>query len=774
MARAHLVVAVTAAVCLQIGLRSAPAVGQEKPAKVAQVAQEGYQAQVRLRFDASPDQRVHLFRAAVKRLESLGFKKDKGLEGEEFYGDTVSGVVPVTNARRLVEVKHVQTVLLTPAGQALPTEADKPVLTELTLAGLFSGTRQQDLFDKARTQLSAIGFREAVGYDHRAFTRVLGWFPAGRLNALLKGEVQIEASLAGAQATRALSPFRIITAIPEPEGTEPAKEPAAPAPVPREQAFREKISADLRGLIAGLGEDKQKQPLRVELVLRSQPDRDDPLGFLRQYVVVEGKLGPLVTGLIHPVELDALASLPEVSTVRLPQPARSQVLPPEGKAAALPLDFIEIRREFIEKGSLAELVRKQKPQRSAVVAADFRGYQTRIGKGLPAKTRLIDLTAERRPDLQPEATAAGEGLGAGVRLALALHEAAPAEELYLVRIAPEAAYQLEDLARAVAGRAWHTESIRRRELELARERVRLEEERVDLRIERRILSSNFGNDPDSEAARNEYLKRQQRFQQDLKAYQGRSDAYLDLMRSIRQLKGVGTVLVGLSWLDGHANLPGEPASLRALDQDLLAAANWLFAAPRLPGQEWTGLFQDKNNDGVMEFEADSSGSTQVKFLAWRPSPWASVEQPVLELPAGTVAQVTVQWREVHAPAWKQQDEEDSYRRPIVPLQLVVLRQRDPAGEKVPADVFDVVARSTELPDRLENTPRYAIYQSTLRFQVPNQPGRYAIRLEGRTPQSTLPADAPQLPGAEKWELHPKLRVEAIDPASRTRGQVIFR
>ncbi len=764
-----------------------------------------YQARVRLGIDASPDQRVHLFRQTVKRLQVLGFVKDKGLEGEELHGDTVTGRVPAATARRLADVPYVQTVLLVPAKLALPADAAKFVLTDLTLAGWFSGERQRELSDKARGQLAALGFLEAVGYDPRGFTRVLGWLPAGRLDALLKGEAKIEVSAAalpkaGRSATQVLSPFRIITVLPEPEGAEPAKEPAAqaaaPPPLAAEQAFREKVSADLRTLVAGLPEDKQKQPLRAEIVLRTAPapgdlgdlgDLGDRLGFLQRYMVVEGRLGGVVTGLIYPSDIDALAALPDVSTVRLPQPARPLVLPPaDGPgAAAPPIDFIEVRPQSSARGELAGLVRKQTPQRSAVVAADFRGFQAMVGKRLPARTQLIDLTAERHADLQPEPMPEGDGLGNGTRLALALQQALPSEELFLVRIAPEAAYQVEDVARAVAGRAWRTESIRRREQELARERARLEEERVDLRIERRILSNSFGNDPDSESARKEHLKRQQRFEQDEKAYNRKVDAYLGLTGQMRSLQGVGSVLVGLAWLDGQAQFvaqpPGEPRGLRALEPSLLARANWIFTAPRLQGQVWTGLFRDENNDAVMEFDVTDAGGAQKAFLAWRPYPWAgkdsaspsSSPSSSLELPAGAVVQVTLQWREVHAPEWKRADDEDSYRRPIVPLQVVVLRQRDPSGKTAPADLFEVAARSTDLPDRVENTPRYAIYQSTLRFQVPDRPGRYAIRLEGRKPLSTLPPDFARLPGGEKWELHPTLRLEIVDPATRARGRAIF-
>jgi hypothetical protein len=135
--------------------------------------------------------------------------------------------------------------------------------------------------------------------------------------------------------------------------------------------------------------------------------------------------------------------------------------------------------------------------------------------------------------------------------------------------------------------------------------------------------------------------------------------------------------------------------------------------------------------------------------------------------------LTLQWREVHHPAFKEGRPEDVYRTPIVPLQIVVLRQHDPYGKALPKDAFEVVERSTGLADRIENHSRYAVYQVTARFQVPEKPGRYAVRIEGRPPESTLPAGATRLPNAGQWELHPHLLVENVDPASRAKGRVGF-
>jgi hypothetical protein len=185
----------------------------------------------------------------------------------------------------------------------------------------------------------------------------------------------------------------------------------------------------------------------------------------------------------------------------------------------------------------------------------------------------------------------------------------------------------------------------------------------------------------------------------------------------------------------------------------------------------------------MEFTVDDSAGKRgdLNFLAWQPYRWGKETQGAelvyQELPARAWVQITIQWREVHSPEWSQDRDEDVYREPLVSPRIEVLRQRDPAGQVLPPEVFEVVARSTGLPDRVENHPRYAVYQTTLRFLVPDQPGRYAVRILGQAPESTLPAEAARLPRQEQWELQPRLGVELLDyeggPGLRGQGRVVL-
>jgi len=134
--------------------------------------------------------------------------------------------------------------------------------------------------------------------------------------------------------------------------------------------------------------------------------------------------------------------------------------------------------------------------------------------------------------------------------------------------------------------------------------------------------------------------------------------------------------------------------------------------------------------------------------------------------------ISVQWREPHDPNYWQQ-QKDPYLTPLANLRLLVLRQRDPSGTKLATDELEVVARSADMPLRISNEPDTAMYEQTLEFAVDN-PGRYALRLEGMVPRSIQPASLPSLPGnSVAWELRPRVFVNVIDEASRASGRAIF-
>jgi hypothetical protein len=743
-----------------------------------------YKARVFFRIDADRTQRHRQFEAMVQRLETTaGFKKDKGLEGEDFFGDTITGTVPGKAAERMNADPRVRTVLLIPEGYELPPEADKPVLVRLHLVNNFGTRRQREIAAKTRKLLTDAKFQEAVGYDHRGQQLLLGWLPAGQVDAILNQKVQIELAAPGqpngpdaAPAIVRINPVQRFEVLREPTGAEPPKEPGPETP------SHDKVSPDLRKHVAGLQGDEANKPIRLEVVLRHPPGAGDATwqdALTLAGLAVDGQLGPLVCGQAAGSAVDALAALAEVSTVRLPQPSRTPVMPSfDSSKPAVDAEFIAVRRSATVPGSLAKLIRRHEPLRVAIVASDFRGHEALIGKQLPKHTVLLDLTGERSPDI---ATAPDLGdpkeIGWGTRLAVLFQATAPADEMFLVRIDPTSPYAVAEVLRCVTGGRWSSEAIASRDTELRQEKTRLDEQKLDVRVQRQLTLNNFGDDKDSKEAREKYRQRQAEVDQLERAFKARVDRYQAFRRATERLKGLSNVLIGLHWSDGQPRLAGERQGLRFLDPALLESAAVIQAVPRTSGQTWSGLFRDVDGDGAMEFAAvdhDNAAKAALNFLAWQPHARQAGKDQVAELPAKAVIQTTLQWREIHSLAWKTKTGEDIYRKPLSPFRIVVLRQRDPQGKALPSDTFDVVARSSGLPDRIENDSRTAVYELTLRFQVGDQPGRYAIRIEGVQPDSTLPAEAAKVPGAERWELHPRLHVEVVDPASRAAGRVILR
>lgn len=648
-----------------------------------------------------------------------------------------------------------------------------------------------------RRQLQPLRFEGPPPVDERPGGTLTGRMPNWAIAQArrIEGVTKVIPDLNGAREQ--LASLRRIEVLRANAAERSAKDPEPPRPPPKEV---EKVSLDLLAYLANQPEAERQKPLALEVVLRSTPgdfDRgwQEALRAAPTHMTIDGRIGPLVTGFLTPAKepafldrVKALAASLEVSTVRLPQPARDLVLPPFGDKSPdrLPAKFVPLGQQSPQPAGLDKLVQRKNPQRVAVVAADFRGYEGFVGKRLPKKTTLLDFTAERNPDLTPAAPVAPEGVGSGTRLALALIEAAPAAELYLLGVDPAAPYQVQEIARAVSGEGWRSEALARRQAEIRLEQERLDYERVELRIERRIVLDNVRDDPDSRAAREAYFKRQKTFDEAEKALNQKTTRYLQLVERTGQIKDLSTVLLGLHWPDGHPSLPGDHGRFRLLDAKLLGSTAWIQAVPATEGQVWSALFRDEDADGVMEFRASETASgdrPDVNFLAWQPYSWLSPADagvPLVgpkiihqELPANAVVQITLQWREVHSVAWKQFTGEDPYRTPLAqPMRIVALRQRDPAGQRLPNDVFDVVEQSAGLADRVENYPRHAIYQVTTRFRV-TEPGRYAIRIEGQQPDSTLPPGAAKAPGSETFELHPKVSVEFVDPAHRPKGRVLF-
>src|SRR5207245_10997361 len=124
-------------------------------------------------------------------------------------------------------------------------------------------------------------------------------------------------------------------------------------------------------------------------------------------IVIEGRLGSVVTVVGSPKLATALSNLPIVSAIRLPVPA----MPSLRSAAIGGAD----NQAALKASGLARLHaqgKKGQGIRVAVIDSDFRGYEKLKGKGLPADTRYVDFTAERNTTILSDPFP-GDGQGIG-------------------------------------------------------------------------------------------------------------------------------------------------------------------------------------------------------------------------------------------------------------------------------------------------------------------------------------------------------------------------
>src|SRR5262249_27803797 len=162
------------------------------------------------------------------------------------------------------------------------------------------------------------------------------------------------------------------------------------------------------------------------------------------------------------------------------------------------------------------------------------------------------------------------------------------------------------------------------------------------------------------------------------------------------------VASNLVWDEGQP-VDGGSALSRYFDDRPFRAALWLQSSGDTRGQNWRGLLRDADGNGVLEFgpppakDRRDRWTNELNLLGWElPGSGTSPD-----LPAKTRIRISVQWREAHDPEFVRNGE-DLYRKPLAQFRLVVLRQRDPSGQKIAADEFDVVARSYGVPERLVN------------------------------------------------------------------------
>jgi hypothetical protein len=738
-----------------------------------------YEVQIRYQIYASRNERIAQFQDMVRYLESIGFHKRPAPDPEAELLDPnqtrMSGTIASGQVPQIFLDRRVKSLLLVPAGFKLPEDLQKPVKVQLQLAAGLPLDRQRLLADQVRDRLRLLGFREAIGYDHRGHTRLVGWIATGNLPILLKDLrwqptdwLTPEVPLADVPSPlRDRSPILITEVLAEPEGA-PSQAPEPPALRPDDNS--QKISPDLRQLFS---QEEAGKAIRMQVILTFIPEEFDE-NWRRELVqaspgiIIEGRLGSVVTVVGPPKLATALSASSMVSAIRLsPQPMsslRSATVPDADNQAAL--QFAGLSRYHAQG-------KKGQGVRVAVIDGDFRGFEKLKGKSLPAKTTYVDFTAERNPTLLPDPFSGDpQGIGSGTQFAQALVLAAPDAEVTLIRVDPTCPYQVVAAARLIRGDALRSDSLVQRDAELNFEIAHLRTRREDLRQERKAVLDDFRQDEEHLERRNGYFKKLAELEEQERAYHQKLQRFIKIIEDERALKGILIVACSLVWNDGYPL--GGASPLSRFFNDTPYPALWYEPAGNQRGQAWAGLFHDADGNGVMEFAPLSAPlpsqrwTPELNFLAWQPF----AKDRALDLPAKAQVRISIQWREVHEREFAQRGD-DVYREPLAKLNLLVLRQRDPSGAKLPADDMELVARSPGLPLRIQNLPDSATYEQIVEFSVPTT-GRYALQVEGQVHPGIRPASAPTLPGIEKnWELQPRIFVEVVDESSRLAGRPVW-
>jgi hypothetical protein len=726
----------------------------------------GYQVVIRYQIAAFRTERIRQYEEMTSWFKSLGFKRDPDdvSEDEADNPDHVrmKGTVPARSVPKLLLERHVRALLLVPESAKLP-DKDARVRVDLTLRSGLPPEKQRDLGRQTAEVLAGIGFQPAVGFDNRGETRLLGSLPAAALDQLLEDTRKLPgADKIGPPFRSIPNAVRIVTVRPD------LPIPTGPLPEPKIAPGQERLSPELRALLADA--ERAAEPTRLEVLLSYTPAPDDrrwvkPLTLTG--VTLEGRMGSVVTVRADkPAVAVPLAAVPLVVGVRLPRIAQSTPLP--GRDART-VKFKPLEASGVAR--LHALNKRGQGMRLALVAADFTGWESLRGRtegkiALPDPI-LFDMTRERNRNLQPDPfPPAGKGeVGPGTVEARALLRAAPEADLTLVRIDPSAPYMLELLARSICGQPYRSFTLDQRNDEIRTEADALDVRKADLIEERREALNDLREDDEPRKRREAYFRRQAEYDRDAKAHQGKVDRYVQFLRDVQGLRGIRVVANSLVWGNGFP-VDGSSSLSRLLDDHPFKWALWFQAAGDTRGQAWSGNFRDADGNGILEFAPvdqplpKDRWTPELNFLAWQPP-----EGRLTDIPAGTPLRIALQWREAHDPAPLRVGE-DVYREPLAYFRIVLFHQPDPQGKKQPADDLEMVAQSSGIPQRVSQTLSGATYEQVVELKVPRA-GRYAVRIEGTLPSGIFAPGENRLPiNRRVGEVRPRLFVQTLGGAGR--------
>jgi hypothetical protein len=740
-------------------LTAGPSLAQTYPAPPAK-----YHVDLRYKIATEQNQRVRDHKALMAALAKLGFEADprEDADLDQFDGtaERLAGTIPSAEAKGLLEIAAIKTSVLRDAATPLPDDTKKPVQIRIRIASGLDTVEQRTLHEQVVAQLGRIGFVEHTAYGHAGFSLVRGALPAGRVPDLL-GDLRDQPSgwfFSEIPRDQLNLPLRDILPIRQAEVLKDVDFGAVVAPPPPlpPAIASPKYSLDLAAYLADPA--AIAKPLRVELIL-SEPLPDgarvfrELLRLRAPKVAMEGVFGNFaVLRLASAGDLVKIAEIPAVRTIRLPRLAAVQ---PGGAAGDL---------DAVLKAANV----------STLHASGYRGAGTRVvvlatefGGELPTGARLVDLTTELSPTIEP----APPGIaGRGAETARAVRAAAPDAQLVLVRLDPIAVHQLLTVARAVLGESGASVAVVTRGDELIAESERLNIRRDLVQDEYRKAFADLGDDEKPAKRRQDATAAFQALEADEKVFKAKYDRLTKLRRDLADLNGANVIVNTLVWEDGYAH-DGLSEISQLLDARLTPIPTrsgiraqkqpnvpvWVQAGSTSAGSVWSGPFLDADGNGVLEFgPKPANGWTgELNFLTAIGTDGKRTDT----LPAGAKIRLGIQWREPRDP-----DTELSGLASF-PMTLKLLRQIDPAGTGTANDDFAVVAWSSGPATRIQRTFTAAVYEQTMEIAIPAN-GRYALRIEGKLAAHTLAAT-----NRSTFELRP--RAYATFMAGPAAGRLAF-
>lgn len=784
------------------------------PLAIAQVREpkraEKLDIEIRYRIRADRDERIRQFRELEQYLATLGFQDarkddpDRDLDVLDPTAERFNGTISSVNVFRVLDDPRVLNILFAPAGHQYPDSEDKPVAIRAVVRSGLLPNQQQLLYNQVLRHLEQLGFHNALGYDTQAYTQLKGTVPLKNLKLLVR-DLRMEPSgwflpnVLPDRLPRPLAdrnPLRWVEVMaltdPPPLFEVPQLSPIQAKLTPEIRARLQDPSArdtPLRVIVFFTNSiDDQVEQLRTRLLadFPPTPRRDasgkpiigpDGLPVLTDGATLHGAIGNLASiRFDRPADVERFAMNSSVISVRTPQEAGETVVPSAANAQA------PTGQEVLQSSKMNQL--QQLGYAGAgvkviLIASDFTGVEKLIGNSLPAKTVLLDMTAELSPEILPLPVQPSR-VGTGVSAAKALALSAPDAELVLVRIDPGSFFQLFEIIRLIQGDTTYSDAMRSRLIDLTN-RVNESNRKKDQAVtEYRVAFSDLSDDEASKTRRERAKKNLDLIILEQEELSRRITRFNDLQRNMTTSLAGGKVIVNtLVWesgypLDGISALskllerqaapppigliprPGDPA---ARPRPPLV---WIQASSMAGASVWGGPFLDLNRNGMMEFATPSqplpegSWTPELNFLCLQ----SLNGQTNQNLPAGVKLRVTIQWRESRDPSLSGLD------IPAKPVALRVFRQLDPTGSTRPSDEMAEVARSVGGPYPIFRNENFIIYEQILDLTTPVV-GRYALVVDaGFQPDPLLPALRREV------EIQPRVVIETLS-AKPGEATVVF-